>query len=51
MASSPSYRGLKPSSPAASRAKRANMCSDTSHEQSLRNSLWRLGLRFRKNVP
>src|SRR5690348_4254231 len=46
----PSFTGLKPASAAASRAKRSNTRVDTKHELLLRRELWRLGLRFRKNV-
>lgn len=46
----PSFIGLKPSSEAASRAKRANRKKDTAHEILLRREIWRLGLRFRKHV-
>lgn len=46
----PSYKGLKPASEAASRAKRANRKKDTAHEVLLRRVLWRLGLRYRKHV-
>ena len=46
----PSYKGLQPASEAASRVKRSNRSSDTLHEVLLRRELWRVGLRFRKNV-
>lgn len=46
----PSYKGLKPASEVASRVKSANRRQDTLHEILLRRHLWRLGLRFRKNV-
>jgi DNA mismatch endonuclease, patch repair protein len=46
----PSYKGLQPASEASSRAKRANKRRDTIHEVLLRSMLWRMGLRFRKNV-
>ncbi len=46
----PSFTGLKPASEASSRAKRNNRRCDTLPEQLLRQELWRLGLRFRKNV-
>lgn len=46
----PSYKGLKPASEAASRVKSRNRRVDTLHEVLLRSHLWRLGLRFRKNV-
>lgn len=46
----PSYRGLQPASAASSHAKRANRPSDTQHELLLRRELWRIGLRYRKNV-
>jgi DNA mismatch endonuclease (patch repair protein) len=47
----PSFVGLKPASEAASSAKRMNRSADTAHEKLLRGTLWRRGLRFRKNVP
>lgn len=46
----PSFKGLKPASEVASRVKSANRRQDTLHEVLLRSHLWRLGLRFRKNV-
>jgi DNA mismatch endonuclease, patch repair protein len=46
----PTFKGLVAASPVASRAKRHNRSSDTLHELRLRRELWRLGLRFRKNV-
>lgn len=46
----PSYHGLRPASPAASRAKQGNKRRDTEHELLLRRTLWHMGLRFRKNV-
>jgi DNA mismatch endonuclease (patch repair protein) len=46
----PSFEGLKPSSRAASEAKRANRKKDSRHELILRRVLWRLGLRYRKYV-
>jgi DNA mismatch endonuclease (patch repair protein) len=46
----PSFRGLKPASERASRAKRANRRTETQHEILLRRELWRRGLRYRKNV-
>jgi DNA mismatch endonuclease (patch repair protein) len=46
----PSYKGLKPASEVASRAKRNNRRSDTKPELMLRKELWKVGLRFRKNV-
>lgn len=46
----PSFTGLKPASAASSRAKRSNTRVDTQHELMLRRELWRMGLRFRKNV-
>jgi DNA mismatch endonuclease (patch repair protein) len=48
--STPSYKGLTPASEAASQAKRSNRKIDTTPEVLLRRTLWRLGLRFRKNV-
>jgi DNA mismatch endonuclease (patch repair protein) len=46
----PSYKGLKPASETASKAKRSNTRTDTKPELMLRKELWRNGLRFRKNV-
>jgi len=46
----PSFKGLEAASTASSRAKRNNRRQDTKHEVLLRRQLWRLGLRFRKNV-
>jgi len=46
----PSYKGLQPASPLASHVKSRNRKTDTEHEVLLRRELWRLGLRFRKNV-
>jgi DNA mismatch endonuclease (patch repair protein) len=46
----PSFTGLKPASEAASRVKSRNRRTDTLHELILRRELWRMGLRFRKNV-
>lgn len=46
----PSFTGLKPASAQSARAKRSNTCVDTQHERLLRRELWRMGLRFRKNV-
>lgn len=42
----PSFSGFRPSSPASSRAKRANPARDTIPELCLRRALWRLGLRY-----
>jgi len=50
MIQSPSFTNLKPASEASSRAKRCNLRADTQHERMLRSELWRMGLRFRKNV-
>lgn len=47
---SPSYKGLKPASETASRIKRNNRRADTKPELMLRKELWRIGLRYRKNV-
>ena len=47
---SPSSAGLRSSSPRASASKRRNCSVDTLHEIALRQALWRLGLRFRKNM-
>ena len=50
MVKSPSFTDLKPASEASSRAKRHNRRTDTQHEKMLRRELWRMGLRYRKNV-
>lgn len=50
MVKSPSFTDLKPASEASSRAKRHNRRTDTQHERMLRRELWRMGLRYRKNV-
>ena len=42
----PSFRGFKPSSPASSRAKKANRGRDTAHEIELKAALRRLKMRF-----
>lgn len=47
---SPSYRCLHPASEDASRVKRRNRRNDTKQEVLLRRELWRMGLRYRKNV-
>lgn len=49
-AKTPSFVGLTPASETSSRVKRANRNIDTKHELLLRSTLWRMGLRFRKNV-
>lgn len=46
----PSFVGLQAASHASSKAKKANRGRDTQHEILLRSELWRLGLRYRKNV-
>lgn len=46
----PSFSDLQPASDASSRAKRRNRRTDTQHERMLRRELWRMGLRYRKNV-
>ena len=46
----PSFRGLSAASEASSYAKKMNRSSGTTHEHLLRTHLWRLGLRYRKNV-
>ena len=46
----PSFRKLRASSSRASRALAGNRATDTKCERLLRSELWRLGLRFRKNV-
>jgi len=50
MVKSPSFTDLKPASEASSLAKRHNRRIDTQHEMLLRRELWRMGLRYRKNV-
>jgi DNA mismatch endonuclease (patch repair protein) len=50
MVKSPSFTDLKPASKASSLAKRHNRRTDTQHEVLLRRELWRMGLRYRKNV-
>ncbi len=50
MVKSPSFTNLKPASEASSQAKRHNRRTDTQHEKMLRRELWRMGLRYRKNV-
>lgn len=50
IAKAPRFDNLRPASIGSSLAKRANRSSDTKHEILLRQELWRLGLRFRKNV-
>lgn len=50
-ARSPSYKGLKPASAAASAAARSSSRkADTRCEVKVRSLLWRAGARFRKNV-
>lgn len=46
----PSFTGLAAASAASSKAKQKNKSVDTEHERLLRQALWRMGLRFRKNV-
>ncbi|WP_373650322.1 very short patch repair endonuclease [Schlesneria sp. DSM 10557] len=46
----PSFKGLSPSSEAASRAKKANGKRDAKPELLLRRALWSVGLRYRKHV-
>jgi DNA mismatch endonuclease (patch repair protein) len=50
MVKSPSFADLKPASEASALAKRHNRRTDTQHEVLLRRELWRMGLRYRKNV-
>src|SRR5437879_2095090 len=45
-----SFASFQSASESASRAKRRNRSKDTRHELLLRRELWRLGLRYRKNV-
>jgi DNA mismatch endonuclease, patch repair protein len=47
---SASFTGLRPASVDSSNVKRRNRRTDTKHELLLRRELWRMGLRFRKNV-
>jgi DNA mismatch endonuclease (patch repair protein) len=47
---SPSFGEFSPASPASSQTKKANRNKDTKHEIILRKELYRLGLRYRKNV-
>jgi DNA mismatch endonuclease, patch repair protein len=46
----PSFEGLSAASRASSYAKKMSRSSDTVHERILRASLWKRGLRYRKNV-
>jgi len=46
----PSFKGLKPASAASAQSKRKNRHRDTQHEILLRRELWKMRLRFRKNV-
>ncbi len=46
----PSFDGLSAASRASSYAKKMNRSFDTAHEHLLRVSLWKRGLRYRKNV-
>jgi DNA mismatch endonuclease, patch repair protein len=46
----PSFGGLSAASSASSYAKKMTPSSDTAHEHALRVSLWKRGLRYRKNV-
>jgi DNA mismatch endonuclease, patch repair protein len=50
ISTAPSFRKLRTSSSQASRALAGNRATDTKCERLLRSELWRLGLRFRKNV-
>lgn len=47
----PRFEQFKPSSPAASQAMRGNRSRDTQPEMLLRRAVWKLGLRYRVNVP
>jgi DNA mismatch endonuclease (patch repair protein) len=49
-AKAPSFEGLTAASAASSLVKQKNRAKDTQHETVLRHELFRLGLRFRKNV-
>jgi len=46
----PSFSGLKPASDNSSKTKQNNTSTNTAHEKLLRNELWRMGMRYRKNV-
>lgn len=46
----PSFSGLSAASRASSYAKKMTRSSDTAHEHLLRVTLWKRGLRYRKNV-
>ena len=48
--SAPSFKGLRPASEAASRAKRASRKRDTGPEVLLRQALWAAGVRYRTYV-
>lgn len=48
--SPPSFRGLRPSSAKASWTLSRSKAADTRCELLLRSELWRMGLRFRKNM-
>jgi DNA mismatch endonuclease, patch repair protein len=48
--STPSFRGLRPSSAASSYAKQRNRSIDTAHEWLVRRLLWKRGLRYRKHL-
>jgi DNA mismatch endonuclease (patch repair protein) len=50
MAKAPSFKGYKASSEKASRNLAKIKGTETAGEKLLRSKLWRLGLRFRKNV-
>lgn len=50
MKKTPSFARLRPASEAASRAKRANRKTETRQEILLRQRLWQLGFRYRKNM-
>lgn len=47
---SPSFKNWKPVSSTSSRVKARTRATGTTHERLLRRTLWRMGLRFRKNV-
>ena len=46
----PRFDGFRPTSKQASRALAGSSSKDTTCERLLRSELWRMGLRFRKNV-
>lgn len=51
MSKAPNFKSFKSSSEKASRALSKIKATDTKGEKLLRSVLWRMGFRFRKNVP